>query len=91
MSDRDILEIVDDAVRAIFGEFSPEQTEICSFTNILKCKFIFLHSQQIVDVVQKTWSIDSIVKRCKYSNVISYELSNISHRQLQTQNHFEEK
>ena len=53
MSDRDILEIVDDAVRAIFGKFSPEKTEICSFTNILKCKFIFLHSQQIVHVVQK--------------------------------------
>ena len=32
MSDRDILEIVDDAVRAIFGKFSPEQTEICSRT-----------------------------------------------------------
>ena len=53
MSDRGILEIVDDAVRAIFGRFSPEQTETCSFTNILKCKFIFLHSQRIVHVVQK--------------------------------------
>ena len=48
MSDRDILEIVDDAVRAIFGKFSPEQTEICSFTNILKCKFIFY-------ILSKSW------------------------------------
>ena len=44
MSDLDILEIVDDAIRAIFGEFSPEQTQTCSFTNILKCKFIFTFS-----------------------------------------------
>ena len=53
MSDLDILEIVDDAIRAIFGEFSLEQTQTCSFTNILKCKFIFYILSKWMHVVQK--------------------------------------
>ena len=53
MSDLDILEIFDDAIRAnkLFLA-SSHPNRLCSFTNILKCKFIFLHSQQM-HVMQK--------------------------------------
>ena len=79
MSDLDILEIFDDAIRAnkLFLA-SSHPNRLCSFTNILKCKFIFLHSQQMDACRAKTWNIDSIVKRCKYSVSKSNELSNFS-------------